>query len=210
MLARAVRRTAPRPDVVCGRWSSRCRSTRWPARARRRGLPVTLAGWGTGPETSYAVTSVLRVCWIGPASPRLQLTATSAQVFVRIEAMRRERKWSARRMAHDLAGDGVTVSVRTVSRHLVHLGPNRRRFSDPTGETNRQPRRIHTRWPGHMVHIDVKKVGVIPDGDGWRGRGRGRHQVKLSGRGRKRGAKAPFPPDYPPRAVKAWEYHASP
>lgn len=27
--------------------------------------------------------------------------------------------------------------------------------------------------PGHMVHIDVKKVGRIPDGGGWRVHGRG-------------------------------------
>ncbi len=84
--------------------------------------------------------------------------------------MRRDHKWSARRITHELAGDGVTISVRTVSRHLVHLGLNRRRFIDPTGENNRTPRHIHARWPGHL---DVKKVGVIPDGGGWRVHGRG-------------------------------------
>jgi hypothetical protein len=32
--------------------------------------------------------------------------------------------------------------------------------------TTANPRRIHARRPGHMVHLDVKKVGVIPDGGG--------------------------------------------
>lgn len=98
--------------------------------------------------------------------------------MIRIERLRRDRKWSARRIALELAADGVTVSVRTVGRHLAHLGLNRRRFLDPTGHNNRAPRRIIARWPGHMVHLDVKKVGVIPDGGGWRTHGRGSDQVK--------------------------------
>jgi transposase len=60
--------------------------------------------------------------------PHRQPTATPAQVVARIEALRRERKWSARRIALELAAVGVAVSVRTVSRHLAHLGLNRRRF----------------------------------------------------------------------------------
>jgi transposase InsO family protein len=106
--------------------------------------------------------------------------------------MRREHKWSARRISLELAGEGITVSVRTVSRHLAHLGLNRRRFIDPTGENNREPRRIHARWPGHMIHLDVKKVGVIPDGGGWRVHGRGSEQAKQSVRGRQRGTKARY------------------
>jgi transposase InsO family protein len=127
-----------------------------------------------------------------PSVPHRQPTATPAQIVTRIETMRRDHKWSARRIAHELAGDGVTISVRTVSRQLVHLGLNRRRFLDPTGETNRTPRRIHARWPGHMVHLDVKKVGVIPDGGGWRVHGRGSEQAKQSVRGRKRGGRARY------------------
>jgi transposase InsO family protein len=127
-----------------------------------------------------------------PSVPHRQPTATAAQIVTRIEAMRRDHKWSARRIAHELAGDGVTISVRTVSRQLVHLGLNRRRFLDPTGETNRAPQHIHARWPGHMVHLDVKKVGVIPAGGGWRVHGRGSEQAKQSVRGRKRGGRGRY------------------
>ena len=94
-----------------------------------------------------------------PSVPRHQPTATDPAVVARIEQLRRMRKCSARRIAFELAGDGITISVRTVSRHLARLGLNRRRFVDPTGESNRTPRKTNARWPGHMVHVDVKKVG---------------------------------------------------
>jgi transposase InsO family protein len=122
-----------------------------------------------------------------PSVPHHQPTATPAPIVARIEHLRRERKHSACRIALELATEGIPLSVRTVSRHLVHLNLNRRKFLDPTGETNRQPRRIHARWPGHMVHLDVKKVGVIPDGGGWRVHGRGSEQAKHVRRGKTRG-----------------------
>jgi transposase InsO family protein len=127
-----------------------------------------------------------------PSVPHYQPTVTRADTVARIERLRRDHKYSARRITLELAVVGVTVSVRTVSRHLAHLGLNRRRFIDPTGEINRQPRRIHARWPGHMIHLDVKKVGVIPDGGGWRVHGRGSQAAKQSIRGRKRGGRARY------------------
>lgn len=58
----------------------------------------------------------------------------------------------------------------TVHRVLVRLGLNRLAWMDrPTG---RVIRRIHTDHPGELVHVDVKKLGRIPDGGGWRFRGR--------------------------------------
>jgi hypothetical protein len=72
---------------------------------------------------------------------------------------------------------------------LGQLRLNRRRFIDPTGEVNREPQRIIAERPGHMVHIDVKKVGRIPDGGGWRIHGRGTPQAKAVDRARKRGSR---------------------
>lgn len=109
-------------------------------------------------------------------TPQRQPTATPAGVVSRIESMRREHKYSAARIAFELDGDGVTISRRTVTRHLHHLGLNRRRFIDPTGASNRTPRTINAKRQGHMVHLDVKKVGRIPDGGGWRVHGRGSSQ----------------------------------
>jgi hypothetical protein len=66
---------------------------------------------------------------------------------------------------------------------------NRRRFIPPTGETNREPQQIIAARPGHMVHIDVKKVGRIPDGGGWRVHGRGSPQAKAADRTKTRGSR---------------------
>ena len=74
---------------------------------------------------------------------------------------------------HPRAGSvGYRINRRTVTRHLSRLGLGHRRFLDPSGDNNRKPGKITARWPGHMVHLDVKKVGRIPDGGGWRIHGR--------------------------------------
>ena len=49
------------------------------------------------------------------SSPHHQPTATAAEVVTRIETLRRERKWSANRIAFEIAGEGVTISRRTVT-----------------------------------------------------------------------------------------------
>lgn len=121
-------------------------------------------------------------------APRRQPTATPVEVVMRIEQWRREHKWSAARIAFELQAEGVRISRRTVTRHLARLGLNRRRFLDPTGASNRKPRKIIARRPGHMVHVDVKKVGRIPDGGGWRAHGRGSPAAKAVARAKHTGA----------------------
>jgi transposase InsO family protein len=116
------------------------------------------------------------------SAPARKPTATPGHIVERIEQMRRVHKWSASRITFELQADGVSISRRTVTRHLAALGLNHRRFIDPNGETNREPRKITARRPGHMVHIDVKKVGRIPDGGGWRVHGRGSDAAKAAER----------------------------
>ena len=124
--------------------------------------------------------------------PRRQPTGTATEVILQIEQLRRTRKWSATRIAFELGSQGVRISRRTVSRHLVALGLNRRRFIDPNGELNRVPQPIVARRPGHMVHVDVKKVGRIPDGGGWRVHGKGSAQAKAVASATKAGARAGY------------------
>jgi transposase len=124
------------------------------------------------------------------STPHNSPTATSAKVVELIETWRREHKWSAARITHELAArEGVVINRRTVTRHLTQLGLGRRRFLDPTGEVNRKPQQILARWPGHMVHADVKKVGRIPDGGGWRVHGRDSQQQRAADRAKAAGAK---------------------
>ena len=90
------------------------------------------------------------------------------RVVAEIERLRRTHKWSARLIVVELAEQGHRVSVATVGRWLVRLGLNRRRWLDVDGEPLRVTGKIVARYRGHMVHLDVKKVGRIPDGGGWR------------------------------------------
>ncbi|MFJ8932910.1 MULTISPECIES: IS481 family transposase [unclassified Streptomyces] len=124
-----------------------------------------------------------------PSTPRRSPNASPAWVIDKIEIWRREHKWSAQRITHELADIGFTVNRRTVTRHLTRLGLGKRRFIDSGGENNRKPGKITARRPGHMVHLDVKKVGRIPDGGDWRIHGRDSDQAKATGRAKSAGAK---------------------
>lgn len=125
--------------------------------------------------------------------PRRSANRTDPQVVARIEQLRRERKYSARRIAIELAAEQTPVSASTVGRWFVRLGINQRRFLDPDGSTNRRPPRpITACWPGHMIHLDVKKTGRIPDGGGWRAHGRGSEQHQSTRRAKHGGARAGY------------------
>ncbi len=116
------------------------------------------------------------------STPRRQPSATQPEVIARIESWRREHKWSASRIAFELNNDGIAISRRTVSRILERLGLERRRFIGSNGDSNRKPCVIVAKRPGQMVHVDVKKVGRIPDGGGWRVHGRDSEQARTAKR----------------------------
>ena len=126
------------------------------------------------------------------SSPARQPSATPGCLMQQIESMRREHKWSASRIAFELEQAGTPVSRRTITRLLAQLGLNRRKFIDPNGETNREPQSINAKRPGHMVHLDVKKVGRIPDGGGWRVHGEGSEKAKAVARTKTRGARTGY------------------
>jgi transposase InsO family protein len=69
------------------------------------------------------------------------------------------------------------VPARTVSRVLARHGAPRLAALDPlTGQVLRSSKATAVRYergrPGELVHMDVKKIGRIPDGGGWRALGR--------------------------------------
>lgn len=91
---------------------------------------------------------------------------TPPHIAAEIEQLRCELKLGPARIASRL---GVPAS--TVHRVLVRLGLNRLAWIDrPSG---RIIRRIPTDHAGELVHIDIKKLGRIPAGGGWRAHGRG-------------------------------------
>ena len=74
--------------------------------------------------------------------------------------------------------EATGVPERTVTRILRRAGLPRLAECDPlTGQVIRASRQTYQRYerdhPGALVHVDIKKLGRIPDGGGWRAHGRG-------------------------------------
>jgi transposase len=97
---------------------------------------------------------------------------TSVEVEDAIVAKRREE-----RRGQDWIGPELGVPARTVSRVLRRHGVPYLHECDPlTGEVIRASKTTAVRYerdrPGELVHVDVKKIGKIPDGGGWKAHGR--------------------------------------
>lgn len=83
----------------------------------------------------------------------------------------------AERRGQDWIGPELGVPARTVSRVLRRHGVPYLRECDPVhGEVIRASKTTTVRYerdhPGELVHVDVKKIGKIPDGGGWKAHGR--------------------------------------
>jgi transposase InsO family protein len=92
------------------------------------------------------------------------------------------------RVGRDEVARRTGVPARTVSRILARHGRPPLAWLDPTtGQLIRASRSTALRYerdaPGDLIHIDVKKLGRIPDGGGWRVNGRGERPQRLRGLG---------------------------
>lgn len=104
--------------------------------------------------------------------PHRTPTRTSAEVEARVLAARAEH-----RRGQDWIGPELGIPARTVSRILRRHHVPRLVECDPlTGEVIRASKTTAVRYerdrPGELVHMDVKKIGRIPAGGGWRAHGR--------------------------------------
>lgn len=104
--------------------------------------------------------------------PHTLPTKTSHAIEQKVLAARSEH-----REGPDALASKVGVPARTISRILRRHGVPYLRDCDPmTGEVIRSSKQTAIRYerdrPGQLVHMDVKKIGRIPDGGGWRARGR--------------------------------------
>lgn len=101
----------------------------------------------------------------------------------RIVALRVTRRWGPHRIGYHLRLPRSTVG-RVLARYhmplLVHL-------DQATGLPVRRPKPIRYEYerPGELVHVDIKKLGRIPDGGGHRvlGRQAGNRNNRQQGRG---------------------------
>jgi transposase InsO family protein len=87
-----------------------------------------------------------------------------------------ELRRSSRR-GQDWIGAELSISARTVSAILRrHQMPYLRDCDPLTGELIRASKSTALRYerarPGELIHMDVKKIGRIPDGGGWKAHGR--------------------------------------
>ena len=105
---------------------------------------------------------------------------TPPEIEARVCQLRRELKVGPVQLVGRLADEGLRLPASTVYRILVRHGISRLRDLDVTGEDLREPvRRYEYDTPGGLIHVDVKKLGRIPPGGGWRvhGRGSAHHRV---------------------------------
>jgi transposase InsO family protein len=115
--------------------------------------------------------------------PHTTPTRTAPEVEQRVLAARAEH-----REGPDVLGPKVGVPARTVSRILRrHAVPYLRECDAMTGEVIRSSKQTAVRYererPGELVHMDVKKIGRIPDGGGWRVHGRTVQRDRVNGPG---------------------------
>ena len=104
--------------------------------------------------------------------PRATPTRTSATVEAAVVAAR-----ATHREGPDVLAVRIGVPARTVSRILRrHAMPYLRELDAITGQAIRSSKQTAVRYererPGELIHMDVKKLGKIPDGGGWRAHGR--------------------------------------
>lgn len=108
----------------------------------------------------------------------------------RIVKLRVTRRWGPARIAYHL---GLNPS--TVSQVLRRYGCPRLKWTDPSTGTriktsSRDKNRYEHAAPGDLVHVDIKKLGKIPDGGGWRAFGRDSAQARAAHVARDRAGRA--------------------
>ncbi|MYZ38093.1 IS481 family transposase, partial [Streptomyces sp. SID4917] len=100
-----------------------------------------------------------------PSRPLSTPHRTPPDIEARVCELRQDRKLGPARI-----GPILGMPASTVHRVLTRHGLNRLAFIDrPTGTVIRRYERDR---PGELIHVDVKKLGRIPDGGGWRTHGR--------------------------------------
>ena len=143
------------------------------------GMPVAHVAKAMGVSRQCAHRWVARFAAHGEAGlhdrssrPRSCPTRTAPEVEQAVLRLRRTE-----RRGQDWLGAELGLPTRTVSRILRrHQVPYLRECDPLTGELIRSSKTTAVRYerdrPGELVHMDVKKVGRIPDGGGWKAHGR--------------------------------------
>lgn len=148
-------------------------------RVRFEGMPVAHVAKAMGVSRQCAHRWVARFDAEGDAGledrssrPHHTPTRTSVDIERKVVAARLEL-----RVGPDRLSDTLGVPARTISRILRRYEIPYLCECDPlTGDVIRSSKETAVRYerdrPGDLIHIDVKKIGKIPQGGGWRAWGR--------------------------------------
>jgi transposase InsO family protein len=148
-------------------------------RVRVDGMPVAHVAKAMGISRQCAHRWLARFDAEGDAglrdrSSRPHVSPTRTPVGVELEVVRARRE---RRVGPDQLSDELAVPARTISRILRrHQVPYLCECDPLTGEVIRASKATTRRYerdtPGELIHVDVKKIGRIPEGGGWKAWGR--------------------------------------
>jgi transposase InsO family protein len=167
-----------------------------PEGRRRLALLITQEGWSVRRAAErFQVSPTTASRWAArygaglpltdrSSRPHRSPTRSSQHLERRIVALRFTRRWGPHRIGYHL---GVPRS--TVGRVLDRYGmPLLAHVDRATGLPVRKPRpiRYEKSVPGELVHVDIKKLGRIPDGGGWKAHGRDSEQARRVGIARQR------------------------
>jgi transposase InsO family protein len=129
--------------------------------------PTTAVKWATRYRDGLPMTDL-------SSRPRSCPTRSAQRLERRIIKLRYCRNWGPHRISYHLRVPRSTVG-RVLARYRMPLLAH---IDQATGLPVRKakPVRYEALAPGELVHVDIKKLGRIPDGGGWRVFGRGSAQ----------------------------------
>ncbi|MGO1948986.1 MAG: IS481 family transposase [Mycobacteriaceae bacterium] len=156
----------------------------WPQRrvAERFGVsPATVNRWVSRHRAGYGLDD-------RSSRPKTCPHQLSRRRERRIVNLRFTRRWGPHRIGYHLELARSTVG-RVLARYRM---PALACIDQATGLPVRKdpPNRYEKSAPGELVHVDIKKLGRIPDGGGWRTFGRGSAQHRASARAADAAARA--------------------
>ena len=143
--------------------------------------PATASKWATRLRAGQPMTDL-------PSRPHATPTRTPTRLERRIVKLRFCRRWGPHRISYHLGVPRSTVG-RVLNRYRMPLLAH---LDQATGLPVRKPRptRYEAAAPGDLVHVDIKKLGRIPNGGGWRVHGRGSPQDRRAGAARDKASRA--------------------
>jgi len=129
--------------------------------------PATAAKWAARMRAGEPMTD-------RSSRPRSTPHRVPLRLERRIVKLRYQRRWGPHRISYHLGVPRSTVG-RVLARYRMPLLAH---VDQATGLPVRRPKpvRYEAAAPGDLVHVDIKKLGRIPDGGGWRVFGRGSEQ----------------------------------